>query len=571
MTTIPVFWLSLHKDILARGYWDQAMLEDLFANKLWDTGYEFEHHEIDGTEPLDVEGGIIVIPARHHADDIDQIADLTRPMQWRIIILTGDEENTFFIRLLQNAIPEPHCFWEMSPDPKSSSFRWGYRFLGSGYTPQTREHLPNKAPAKPLDWMFAGQVTHKRREQMAEQLREMEDGRLVETEGFTEGLEPKKYFKEISLASVVPCPAGPVSPDSFRLFEALEAGCVPIADNKSEQRSEGFWELVFGQRPPFPVIDEWEHLPEVMADTLTNWPYLVNRTQAFWRWYKKRLAIQMRDDIHALSGIAPAKPLTTVLIPTSWIPSHPDTVIIKETVDSIREQLPNVPILIMIDGMRKSQEAHRPEYDEYIRNLLWHTNHHWTNVLPILFGRHLHQANMLRQTLKHVETDTILFVEHDTPLHGEIPWVQLTEIIRSKKANLIRLLHESKVLDPHQYLMLDRKPLNIDGIPLIRTVQFSARPHLVSKQFYERILKDYFGKQSRVFVEDCYHGIVQSAWHDHGMKGWQKHRLWIYAPDGDMKRSWHTDGRKDEEKGEQIFAYDGPVPDGAPQPGVRVD
>lgn len=426
-------------------------------------------------------------------------------------------------------------------------------------------------PSKPLNFFFAGQITHARREQMAEQLRDMEGGRLIETKGFTEGLPPEKYFADMTSASVVPCPAGPVSPDNFRLFEALEAGCVPIADSKSEHRGEGFWELVFGQKPPFPVIDEWEHLPEVMADTLAKWPYIVNRTQAFWQWYKKKLATRMRDDIHMLSGIEPAKPLTTVLIPTSWIPSHPSTHIIEETVDSIRQQLPTEPILIMIDGMRKDQEAHRAEYDSYIRRLMWLTNHRWNNVLPLLFGRHLHQANMVRQTLRYVETDTILFAEHDTPIYNSIPWEQLTGVVRSGKANVIRLLHESKILGPHRHLMLDKEPLIVDGVPLIRTVQFSARPHVASKQFYERILQDYFGKQSRTFIEDTYHGIVQSAWHDQGMKGWQKHRLWIYAPDGDMKRSWHTDGRGDEEKGEQIFAYDGRVPDGAPQPGVRVD
>ena len=29
---------------------------------------------------------------------------------------------------------------------------------------------------------------------------------------------------------MIPCPSGPATPDSFRLWEALEAGCVPIAD-----------------------------------------------------------------------------------------------------------------------------------------------------------------------------------------------------------------------------------------------------------------------------------------------------------------------------------------------------
>lgn len=549
---IPVYWLSMHQpEIKPRHYWDQAMLEDLFANKLWNTGYEFEHHAIDGTKSLQTDGGIVVIPARHHVDDVETINELLRPLKWCVVVLTGDEESAFPWGQLDIPVAR---LWVMTPNGESwvGKDKHQARYLGSGYTPQTREHMPKKYPGRPSNWFFAGQITHGRREQMAEQLRESDDGRLVETEGFTEGLQPEEYFREMTSASVVPCPAGPISPDNFRLFEALESGCVPIADSKSEHRGEGFWDLVFGQKPPFPVIDEWEHLPQVMEDTLTKWPRLVNRTQAFWQWYKRRVALQMSDDIQELSGVEPEKPVTTVLVPTSWIPSHPGTHIIEETIDSIREQLPTEPVYIMIDGLRKEQEAYRDEYEAYVRNLMWLTNHHWNNVLPILFGKHMHQANMTRQTLKHVKTPTILFAEHDTPIYGEIPWPQLVDAVNSKKANLIRLHHESFILPPHRHLMLDRRPKTFDP-PLVRTVQWSQRPHLASVEYYKRILNDHFTKQSRTMIEDRMHQIVEMDWRDFGVQGWQKHRLWMFYPEGDLKRSWHTDGRENADKYEMVF------------------
>ena len=42
---------------------------------------------------------------------------------------------------------------------------------------------------------------------------------------------------------------------------------------------------------------------------------------------------------------------------------------------------------------------------------------------------------------------------------------------------------------------------------------------------------------SETFIEDKFHGVVQDD-------GWVKHKLWIYHPEGDIKRSYHLDGRE---------------------------
>jgi hypothetical protein len=54
-------------------------------------------------------------------------------------------------------------------------------------------------------------------------------------------------------------------------------------------------------------------------------------------------------------------------------------------------------------------------------------------------------------------------------------------------------------------------------------------------------------------IEDKMHGIVQSAWKSQLESGWNKHKTTIYAPDGDMQRSRHLDGREDDEKFEMRF------------------
>jgi hypothetical protein len=40
----------------------------------------------------------------------------------------------------------------------------------------------------------------------------------------------------------------------------------------------------------------------------------------------------------------------------------------------------------------------------------------------------------------------------------------------------------------------------------------------------------------KTFIEDKFHGVVQDD-------GWDKHKLWIYHPEGSIKRSYHLDGR----------------------------
>ena len=200
-------------------------------------------------------------------------------------------------------------------------------------------------------------------------------------------------------------------------------------------------------------------------------------------------------------------------------------------------------------------------------DLCWHD---LTNVLPVWTPEHEHQANLMRQALEMVRTPLVLFMEHDTPLCGEIPWGELGDVILSGQANVIRLSSEASILEPWQHLFLDTQdaPQYVGGIPLVRTVQWSSRPHLADADWYRRIIDTWFDPSSRIFTEEVLHGVVQHAWRTRREAGWREWRLWMYAPPGDMKRSWHTDGRAGADKGEDgwVFAYPGGgTPPGAPR------
>ena len=90
---------------------------------------------------------------------------------------------------------------------------------------------------------------------------------------------------------------------------------------------------------------------------------------------------------------------------------------------------------------------------------------------------------------------------------------------------------------------------DVAGLPMVRTVQWSQRPHMASTGFYRQIIADHFDNQRNpMFIEDRMHSIVETAWRKHGEAGWTRYRLWMYHPEGNVQRSTHLDGRAGEEK-----------------------
>lgn len=228
----------------------------------------------------------------------------------------------------------------------------------------------------------------------------------------------------------------------------------------------------------------------------------------------------------------------TVLIPVSPIPSHPDTEVIDQTVATIRERLPDSEIIIMFDGLPAWFAEYKKSYEEFKSRLLWKINNEMGLAVPIVFNTHHHQSLMMREALKLVRTPLILFSEQDTPLHNDIPFEGLAEVVKSGYANLIRFHHEASIPPEHQHLMLDQSPIDILGQPFLRTRQWSQRPHLASTRYYREICDKYWDDQPR-FIEHIMYGIVAE-----GGDNYDEHRLHVYAPEGTLVRHKHVDGRR---------------------------
>lgn len=228
----------------------------------------------------------------------------------------------------------------------------------------------------------------------------------------------------------------------------------------------------------------------------------------------------------------------TVLIPTSPIPSHPDTSVLDETIASVRERLPTSEIIVMFDGIAPWLAEYTAQYDKFKEAMLWRVNNAIGPAVAIVAEQHSHQSGLVREALKIVRTPLVLFLEQDTPLHNDIPFEQLVEPVKTGYVNLLRFHFEAAVHPEHQHLMLDQSPIEVLGVPMLRTRQWSQRPHLASTAYYRHICEAYWDNEPR-FIEHIMYGIVAE-----GGDNYDEHRLHIYAPEGTLVRSKHLDGRR---------------------------
>ena len=556
---VAVVWLSLHNEIDSRGPWDTAILESLFANDLWDTGHTFEHHVLRPNLDEDhmstfesLDRAIVVLPARHHTSDEDLaiLNALFAGLRGILLILVGDEEAVFPWREIHH---DNMRMWVMLPRPDvhADLGRWAFYF-GDGFTPGVRERFKDSpTPLKPVQWSFSGQITNGRRKQAANGLRLLRSripGELLETQGFTQGISRSEFLAQLRVTKIAPAPGGPCTADTFRMYEALEAGCVPLADETCQQAWYGYWRFMYpDDPPPFPIVSDWESVGGVVEDELRFWPRGANLASSWWMRRKREMAKRLHADLGSI-GLPTPLSLVTVIITTSPTLSHPSTDMLEETLRSVWYHLGDVQIVIACDGVRPEQLDMADGYHEYVRQVCWKAQHHWHNVLPVVMREWGHQAHSTRKALESVDSELILFMEHDTPLmtDREIDWKLAIDVMQSGAIDVLRFHHEASVLAVHEHLMLDTGPSSLFGLPVRRTMQWSQRPHLANTDYYRRILKEHFPAKSRTMIEDRMHSVCQS-------EPYAKNRIAMYHPDGDIKRSTHTDGRGAEPKYEMRF------------------
>jgi hypothetical protein len=247
----------------------------------------------------------------------------------------------------------------------------------------------------------------------------------------------------------------------------------------------------------------------------------------------------------------------TIIIPTSYIPSHPSIKIIETTINNTRFHFPDNKIILQIDGMRSEQLNYKEDYDKYKDKVLWKCLYEWKNVLPIVFNEHSHQSTMMKKTIDLVKTPLILYIEGDFPLRVDrnIDWNKCFNMFQYNKANTIRFYVRERIPQEHAYMMCGQEDV------FMKTVQWSQNPHLSFTNYYRDIVLPSIGERN--YIEDEFHGKVQfdcrrvpnnkrnlEATYVFKIINWEAHKMFIYYPDNgqNLSRVLHLDGRQNTKK-----------------------
>lgn len=324
--SVRCVWANLNPEADARGSWDQMLVEELTAG--------YEHSEFSkGMNPAPIsaisiftadqewqhltigadEGAVVVIPGQHNWTKYAKpLAELVAALPWALTIVTSDEEALFPVELLPH--DDKHLIWgQYHARPEFD------RVIPIGLPPNTRETLAAieaDHPARMGDVFFAGQNTHARREELLDVMKEMaagypQHGNLawVATTGFRAGLDQERYLRGMRDARIAPCPSGYHSLDSFRLYEALAAGCIPIIETTTpDGREENFWLTMFGNECPIPMVESWHELPELVDDIQRvvlgepPWCDLRDKIAEWWAIYLYDLAAEFKSTIARLQS-----------------------------------------------------------------------------------------------------------------------------------------------------------------------------------------------------------------------------------------------------------------------------
>lgn len=284
----------------ARTSWDQNIVLELTA------GDDYQHGK---AVPLG-EGAVVVIPGQHHVLHAAPLAEQIARLPWALTIVTSDEEALFPVELLPH--DDKHAIWGQYH--ARSEFD---RVIPIGAQPGTDQILAQieaTHPARMGDVFFAGQGTHSRRHELLDVMKEMAcnprygNVTWLGTTGFRQGLDQEHYLRGLRDARIAPCPSGPHSLDSFRLYEAFAAGCLPVVEGRTPHGDEaGFWRALFGDDCPIPMVWTWRDLSYIVeaqfargSNPFPDWPHCRDEVQEWWRGWRANLTVEFAATIERL-------------------------------------------------------------------------------------------------------------------------------------------------------------------------------------------------------------------------------------------------------------------------------
>jgi len=187
----------------------------------------------------------------------------------------------------------------------------------------------NDISSRPHTWSFAGHIRPGPRKHLFDTVYSRRDGRLFATTYFNSGLPKDQYVDLLYDSQFVLCPSGYVYPESYRFYEALEAGCVPVVEDRASidlvqqwglkganaamQGSslsynlhllkdmlsrESYWDCAYSGDFPCPRLYHWKQLPQIL--TRKDPIRLQDAIMDWWQSYKVSISKKLTHSLKQL-------------------------------------------------------------------------------------------------------------------------------------------------------------------------------------------------------------------------------------------------------------------------------
>ena len=186
---------------------------------------------------------------------------------------------------------------------------WAPNGFRTGVGPRQRQVLKKsferQSLASFLGWINNGASFNNERASFAGPAAKCGDNLYVmPSNGFAGGYNVGLYSAIMEDTVFAPCPSGN-NPETIRLYDALELGCIPISLSHEFLISEDALGLIGAV--PFPLLETWEELPkflEKMKGITQSHPSEISELQEkcihWWADYKQAIRQKISSRIQAL-------------------------------------------------------------------------------------------------------------------------------------------------------------------------------------------------------------------------------------------------------------------------------
>ncbi len=282
-------YYDLQPEILFQQYWRKFILETFDCEEIVDSNF------------TDVDNASVVFIIERKLKKVAK-SNLIEQMKKKsfLIIHLSDEAYEADWELYYNSFCTFREYYSDRPDPEKKIHFLPLTCKHDFSVDMFYEELPNIDNRNYL-WSFVGQVSKSNRRIMLLNFLKLN---LRHFTHFNSNFDSKdclctqSYQKILKQTLFVPSPKGWINDDCFRLYEALECGCIPIV----EKGPQNYFRSYYGD-VPFIVVDDWSKVKPMMNELLSDTSKLESiRKQCFDWWVRLKMEkkVELENKIHEL-------------------------------------------------------------------------------------------------------------------------------------------------------------------------------------------------------------------------------------------------------------------------------